>query len=136
MDRLVRPSAPRRWRRAALRVLSLGTVTALGAQAGLSAQTVPSAAVVNDSHFHLTNYVQRGTDIHDFLKIMGDKVGRVALFGIPLQQTWSYGNTGDLRSDLLPADGRAPLLLLVHGRLHRTWPTGRWPRSNRPASTP
>jgi hypothetical protein len=53
------------------------------------------AYVVNDSHFHLTNYVQQGTDIHDFLKIMGDKVGRVALFGIPLQQTWSYGNTGD-----------------------------------------
>jgi len=26
---------------------------------------------------------------------MGDKVGRVALFGIPLQQEWSYGNTGD-----------------------------------------
>ena len=55
----------------------------------------PPAYVVNDSHFHLTNYVQEGTDIHDFLKIMGDKVGRVALFGIPLQQTWSYGNTGD-----------------------------------------
>src|SRR5262249_31079775 len=51
--------------------------------------------VVNDSHFHLTNYVQEGTDIRDFLKIMGTKVGRVALFGIPLQQTWSYGNTGD-----------------------------------------
>jgi predicted TIM-barrel fold metal-dependent hydrolase len=55
----------------------------------------PSGYVLNDSHFHLTNYVQEGTDIHDFLKIMGDKVGRVALFGIPLQQTWSYGNTGD-----------------------------------------
>ena len=94
MDRLVRPSAPRRWRPAALRVLSLGAVTALGAQAGLSAEIVPTAAVVNDSHFHLTNYVQRGTDIHAFLKIMGDKVGRVALFGIPLQQTWSFGNTG------------------------------------------
>ena len=26
---------------------------------------------------------------------MGSKVGRVALFGIPLQQQWSYGNTGD-----------------------------------------
>jgi len=26
---------------------------------------------------------------------MGDKVGRVALFGIPLQQTWSYANSGD-----------------------------------------
>ena len=44
----------------------------------------------NDSHFHLTNYIQEGTDIHDFLKIMGNKVGRVALFGIPLQQQWSY----------------------------------------------
>ena len=44
----------------------------------------------NDSHFHLTNYIQEGTDIHDFLKIMGNKAGRVALFGIPLQQQWSY----------------------------------------------
>ena len=63
------------------------------ASAAVSAQTSPY--LVNDSHFHLTNYVQQGTDIHDFLKIMGNKVGRVALFGIPLQQTWSYGNTGD-----------------------------------------
>jgi predicted TIM-barrel fold metal-dependent hydrolase len=55
----------------------------------------PPGYVANDSHFHLTNYVQKGTDIRDFLKIMGDKVGRVALFGIPLQQTWSHGNTGD-----------------------------------------
>ena len=44
---------------------------------------------------HLTNYVQQGTDIRELLKIMGTKVGRVALFCIPLQQTWSYGNTGD-----------------------------------------
>jgi predicted TIM-barrel fold metal-dependent hydrolase len=51
--------------------------------------------VVNDSHLHLTNYVQEGTDIRDFLKIMGDKVGRVAIFGIPLQQQWSHANTGD-----------------------------------------
>src|SRR5262245_21905812 len=56
---------------------------------------VPSDYVVNDSHFHLTNYIQEGTDIHKFLRIMGTKVGRVALFGIPLQQTWAYGNTGD-----------------------------------------
>jgi Amidohydrolase len=49
----------------------------------------------NDSHFHLTNYIQEGVDIHDFLKIMGNDVGRVALFGIPLQQTWSYENSGD-----------------------------------------
>ncbi len=50
---------------------------------------------LNDSHFHLTNYIQQGTDIHDFLKIMGTKVGRVALFGIPLQQQWSYFVDGD-----------------------------------------
>ena len=50
---------------------------------------------LNDSHFHLTNYIQQGTDIHDFLSIMGTKVGRVALFGIPLQQEWSYQNSGD-----------------------------------------
>jgi hypothetical protein len=50
---------------------------------------------INDVHFHLTNYIQKGTDIHDFLAIMGTKVGRVALFGIPLQQQWSYQNSGD-----------------------------------------
>jgi predicted TIM-barrel fold metal-dependent hydrolase len=50
---------------------------------------------LNDAHLHLTNYVQEGTDIRDFLKVMGDKVGRVAIFGIPLQQQWSYANTGD-----------------------------------------
>ncbi len=55
----------------------------------------PPAYEVNDSHFHLTNYVQEGTDIHRFLEIMGDKVGRVALFGIPLQQMWSHENSGD-----------------------------------------
>ena len=51
--------------------------------------------VFHDSHFHLTNYVQTGTPIEDYLEIMGDTVGRSTLFGIPLQQTWSYANTGD-----------------------------------------
>ena len=49
----------------------------------------------NDCHFHLTTYVQEGTPIQDFLRIMGNKAGRVALFGIPLQQEWSYQNSGD-----------------------------------------
>jgi len=72
------------------------TAMAVGLPALLLAQA-PGASVaeLNDVHFHLTNYVQEGTDIRAFLKIMGDKVGRVALFGIPLQQQWSYGNTGD-----------------------------------------
>jgi hypothetical protein len=54
------------------------------------AQAPADGYLFNDSHFHLTNYIQEGTDIHDFLRIMGNKAGRVALFGIPLQQQWSY----------------------------------------------
>jgi predicted TIM-barrel fold metal-dependent hydrolase len=66
-----------------------------GAVAAQAPATQSSAYVVNDAHFHLTNYIQEGLTIQDFLKIMGNKVGRVALFGIPLQQQWAYGNTGD-----------------------------------------
>src|SRR6266550_4730138 len=61
----------------------------------LRARVQAQAEVFNDSHFHLTNYIQEGTDIHDFLTIMGSKVGRVAIFGIPLQQQWSYRVDGD-----------------------------------------
>jgi hypothetical protein len=57
-----------------------------------SSQTTPD---FDDSHFHLTNYVQKGITPRDFLKIMGTRVSRSTLFGIPLQQQWSYGNSGD-----------------------------------------
>lgn len=49
----------------------------------------------NDSHFHLTNYIQEGITVQDYLKIMDNKVGRSTLFGIPVQQMWSYGNSGE-----------------------------------------
>ncbi|HET9334452.1 MAG TPA: amidohydrolase family protein [Gemmatimonadota bacterium] len=49
----------------------------------------------NDDHFHLTNYVQVGTDLRDYVQMMGDRVPRSTVFGIPLQQMWQYGNTGD-----------------------------------------
>lgn len=62
---------------------------------GQPSSKAPDTYLFNDSHFHLTNYVQKGTDIHKYLEIMGDKVGRSTLFGIPLQQTWSYENSGD-----------------------------------------
>jgi predicted TIM-barrel fold metal-dependent hydrolase len=55
---------------------------------------VPPAYELNDCHLHLTNYIQEGTALKDFVKIMGNKVGRAAVFGLPLQQQWSYGNTG------------------------------------------
>jgi predicted TIM-barrel fold metal-dependent hydrolase len=64
-----------------LSILCLATLLPLGAQ---------NDVLFNDSHFHLTNYIQEGTNIHDFLKIMSNRVGRVALFGIPLQQQWSF----------------------------------------------
>ena len=79
-------------RRAAL----ICALAAAGVAATVDAQQRNAPAYqFNDSHFHLTNYIQEGVDIHDFLKLMGNDVGRVALFGIPLQQTWNYGNTGD-----------------------------------------
>ena len=64
-------------------------VFVLAAAAGLPAAASAADAssyLFNDSHFHLTNYIQEGINIHDLLKIMGNKAGRVALFGIPLQQ--------------------------------------------------
>jgi predicted TIM-barrel fold metal-dependent hydrolase len=68
---------------------------ALCSAAPLRAQRLAGHVVLNDSHFHLTNYIQRGPDIHDFLKLMGDSVGRVALFGIPFQQEWLHSVNGD-----------------------------------------
>lgn len=50
---------------------------------------------VNDAHFHLTNYIQRGPSAKEMLDIMGDRVGRTALFGLPLQQKWDYSVSGD-----------------------------------------
>jgi amidohydrolase family protein len=75
---------------------------------GQSSSVAPDQPEVNDSHFHLTNYIQEGTDIHKFLKIMGTKVGRVALFGIPLQQQWSFRNSGD-RAPTYYLESDAPL---------------------------
>ncbi|HMS66312.1 MAG TPA: amidohydrolase family protein [Ignavibacteria bacterium] len=50
---------------------------------------------VFDGHYHLTNYIQEGVTVQQQLENMGNVVGRCVLFGIPLQQMWSYGNSGD-----------------------------------------
>src|SRR5262249_45516782 len=81
-------------------VLLLSASTAIGVAAWTTARAVgaPDHQAANefyDSHFHLTNYVQQGPDVHQFLEIMGTRVGRSTLFGIPLQQEWSYPNSGD-----------------------------------------
>ena len=86
------------------RALAVGAVIAVILGGGSLAFSAANKAargpapdyLFNDSHFHLTNYVQKGTDIHKYVgQIMGDKVGRSTLFGIPLQQQWSYSNSGD-----------------------------------------
>ncbi|HVU51303.1 MAG TPA: amidohydrolase family protein [Polyangia bacterium] len=51
--------------------------------------------VFSDSHVHLTNYLQEGPDARRFLEVMGTRVERAALFGIPLQQKWSHRTSGD-----------------------------------------
>jgi hypothetical protein len=68
---------------------------ALVSSAGPASAQVPEDAEFHDSHFHLTNYIQEGTDIRDFVEMMGSKIGRSTVFGIPLQQMWEWENTGD-----------------------------------------
>jgi hypothetical protein len=81
-------------------VLTRSPGSARTAQVQASAQTPlqadsATAPAFDDAHFHLTNYVQKGIDVHQFLKIMGQRVRRSTLFGIPLQQHWSFANSGD-----------------------------------------
>jgi hypothetical protein len=78
-------------------LLSLAATALLAVVPGrhVGAQGSGAANEFYDSHFHLTNYVQQGLTAREFLQIMGTRTGRSTLFGIPLQQQWSYGNSGD-----------------------------------------
>lgn len=49
-----------------------------------------------DAHVHLTNYIQEGITARQYLEVVGDRVGRSTLFGIPLQMHWSHRVTGDV----------------------------------------
>ena len=53
----------------------------------------------HDVHFHLTNYIQEGITTRRYFEIVGDRVGRVAIFGIPLQQKWDYFVSGERAPD-------------------------------------
>jgi Amidohydrolase len=83
---------------AARSVATIGLVCAgvMGCASAAVAKMPRESCLFNDGHFHLTNYVQQGTDAGKYVdEIMGDKVCRSTLFGIPLQQTWSHGNSGN-----------------------------------------
>ena len=87
--------------RCAVPVLAGLAIAAVAVQSRPLARQTPApggsagAERFNDSHFHLTNYIQQGIDVREFLAIMGTRVGRSTLFGIPLQQQWSHANSGD-----------------------------------------
>jgi hypothetical protein len=77
------------------RSLLVGPIAALFLFNAASSWSQSSNYEFNDSHFHLTNNIQEGPGIREFLNMMGDKAGRVAVFGVPLQQEWSYRVDGD-----------------------------------------
>ncbi len=49
-----------------------------------------------DAHVHLTNYIQEGITARQYLDVVGERVQRSVLFGIPLQMHWSNRVTGDI----------------------------------------
>src|SRR5262245_30049226 len=74
---------------------TLALVLGLTGPTWVHGQAPAATDAFDDAHFHLTNYIQQGIDVRQFLQIMGTRVRRSTLFGIPLQQQWSYANSGD-----------------------------------------
>ena len=84
----------------------------------------------NDSHFHLTNYVQEGTDVARVPEDHG-RQGRPRrrCSAFRCSRRGRYENSGDFAPTYYLADRRAALLLLVHRRLHRRRSTCSLPES-------
>ena len=79
--------------------LAQGLSAADGSGNGGAGGRPEDAPLFNDVHFHLTNYVQRGITARRYFEIVGERVGRVAMFGIPLQQKWDHFVSGDRAPD-------------------------------------
>src|SRR6188508_1408181 len=77
--------------------IAVGSVVLIATVAGRTAPPAPAAVdyVANDSHLHLTNYIQEGPELASIVPLMGNKIGRAAIFGIPLQQMWSFRVSGN-----------------------------------------
>ena len=77
------------------RVLGVSLLLASSAVAAAEIDSGKGETLFNDVHFHLTNYVQQGISAREYFDMVGDRVGRVAMFGIPLQQKWDYFVSGE-----------------------------------------
>ena len=85
-----------------LRALALSVWVAVGVNPAVGENRVAAAeagALFNDVHFHLTDYVQRGITARRYFDLVDGRVGRVAMFGIPLQQKWDHFVSGDRAPD-------------------------------------
>jgi len=82
-------------RRSSAALFGIVFVLALSVSGDAAKKAPGPSYLLDDVHLHLTNYIQEGTDIHELVRIMGSKIGRAAVFGIPLQQQWSYRVSGD-----------------------------------------
>lgn len=65
----------------------------------LCANENSTGVLYHDAHFHATNYIQEGVSMATTLSLVGDRVGRVAVMGIPLQQKWDYFVSGERAPD-------------------------------------
>jgi hypothetical protein len=88
------PSDPTRNARPRALAAAAAALSLLSAGAAQAAE--PTSCEFNDSHFHLTNYIQEGLTAAEYLKLVGGRVCRSTLFGIPLQQEWSYRESGSV----------------------------------------
>lgn len=72
----------------------LALASAAPAAEASAAPPAPRGWLYDDAHFHLTNYIQKGLTARQYVDMMGSTVKRSTLFGIPLQQSWSFANSG------------------------------------------
>jgi len=76
-------------------LIFVGRLTVLSLLSATAGRSQTTTYEFNDSHVHLTNNIQEGPTIRELLTMMSGKANRVAVFGIPLQQQWSYRVDGD-----------------------------------------
>ena len=75
--------------------LAAGQSRPLAADAGAAAQPRRHADQFNDSHFHLTNYIQEGTDVRNSSRSWGRGSGGRRCSAFRCSRRGRYGNTGD-----------------------------------------